>query len=107
MGADDPGSGPRLPQRPQRVDVAAKLPRSSVVGEPSRAGVTAATILPHLETGGISNDGAETMEQRQWSTDDGAQEDGVQDDGEWEGANLLNFSLKPTIFGPENSTYLL
>ena len=44
------------------------------------------------------------MEQRQWSTDDGAQEDGVQDDGEWEGANLLKFSLKPTIFGPENST---
>ena len=66
MGADDPGGGPRLPQRPQRVDVAAKLPQSSVVGEPSiaRAGVAATTVWTQLEAGGISDDGAETMEQR-------------------------------------------
>ena len=37
------------------------------------------------------------MEQRGWSRDDGTQEDGVGDDGEWEGENLLKFSLKPTI----------
>ena len=71
MGADDPGGGPCLPQRPQRVDVAAKLPQSSVVGEPSiaRAGAAAATVLTHLEASGIRDDGAETMEHRKMESE--------------------------------------
>ena len=60
-------STPRAPEG----DVAAKLTQSSVVGEPriARAGVTAATVLTHLEAGGVSDNGAETMEHRKMESE--------------------------------------
>ena len=51
---------------PQEVDVAAGLPQSCVAAKPSMAGagVTAATALTHVEAGGVTDDGAETIEPR-------------------------------------------